>query len=235
MKLAQALHGYDQGHGLLDSSGDVNRDERRVLDYLSDLSGYMPAGTMFDVYHTGYPCGRYYAFAATWYDHAASRPGCCLTHTLLIPRVEIGEVADLFALGHLHRKPASAKDIEPYQGTLETERPTAPPPMLPVSEMRTLAVLLFGTPSRETTLWEATEPTTDVARARWGLLEPQHRRLATFCTWAFGVRHLGEEPFAFLGVPRGARGNFRKVDAKRRPAGGGLIEYLGGADGQRAE
>ncbi len=229
MILAQALHGYREGHRLLATGGgDLARDERAVMDRLSDLSGYMTEGSDFDVYHTGYPCGRHYAFAATWYDHAGSRPGCVFTHTLLIPQAEIGNVGDLFALTALHRRPTSARDVEPYRGELAADVPLTPPPMLSPTEMRGLVVMMFasGLPLAPTKIWEATAPTLDVARAYWGLLEPHHRRAVTFCTWAFGLRRLGEQPFALLGAPPAARVALRGADATLRPLAGRLV-HLG--------
>lgn len=227
MILAQTLHGYDdsRGHALLELGGDVPREAQWTIDHLSDLSGYQPAGADFDVYHTGYPVHGY-AFAATWLDRSARRAGTVLTHTLLLPSTGIGQVADIFALAHLHRRPASAQDREPYRTTLEAPAVGTPPPMVPASEMRSLAIMLFGTPSRPTHLWEADSPPTDIARAMWGLLEPHHRARFTFCTWAFGVRQLGDEAFRWMGMPPNARLAFRSAVAKFRPLRG-FIECWG--------
>ncbi|HSP81449.1 MAG TPA: hypothetical protein VLQ93_23225, partial [Myxococcaceae bacterium] len=113
----QTLHGYDQGHRLLVESrgGQLDAREHSLLERLSDLSGYLPTGVSFDRYHTGFPCGRYYALACTWPDPAATRAGTVLTHTLLLPLAEAASLEDLWGLTLLHRRPHGAKDLEPYR------------------------------------------------------------------------------------------------------------------------
>lgn len=78
-------HGYSDGHSLLTSSVNLTPLEAIKLAQLSDLSGPLPFGVTPAPYETGYHCGRFYAFARTWYDTAAPRTGCVHTHTILIP------------------------------------------------------------------------------------------------------------------------------------------------------
>jgi hypothetical protein len=190
--IAQTLHGYDQGHRLLARGGDVNEAEFGLLDRLSDLSGYVPLDTTFDAYHTGFPCGRYYAFACTWPDTGATRAGTVLTHTLLVPLDGLDRVHDLWALGRWHRRPSSAADREHYAVALPDDADAgAPPPPVP-SAARAIAVVLlwFGQPDR--------------------LLWPEARRRFAFCTFALQVRHVRRRPFDFLALPPSARGSFHE-------------------------
>ena len=54
IKVEQALHGYANGHQLLASSVELNTDEKRRMDELSDLSGICEEKQVVD-YYTGYP------------------------------------------------------------------------------------------------------------------------------------------------------------------------------------
>ncbi|MEP7119638.1 MAG: hypothetical protein ABJE95_01965 [Byssovorax sp.] len=209
--IAQTLHGYDQGHRLLAVGGDVDDVERSLLDRLSDLSGYVPLGTVFDRYHTGFPCGRYYAFACTWPDVTAVRAGTVHTHTLLIPRDALASLQDLYSLQRLHRRPDSAADRGAYReavlpGELNTTD-AAPTPSL--ARALSAIVLWFGQADRPVLWVEETRPD-DIVRYLWSLLWPEARWNFTFCTFALQVRFLRRQPFGFLSLPPSARGSFHE-------------------------
>lgn len=82
----QALHGYSDGHRLIESSITIPNELDRLMLRLSDLSGrnVVPG---FEEYLTGYPLipMKMFALAKTWYASEMPRPGCVWTHTLLIP------------------------------------------------------------------------------------------------------------------------------------------------------
>lgn len=83
----QALHGYRRGHELITSSIRLPPHAADMVTRLSDLSGSLIAGWEFRPYVTGYPVGGtgFYAISRTWDDKSATRAGCVLTHTLLVP------------------------------------------------------------------------------------------------------------------------------------------------------
>lgn len=90
----QAIHGYRDGHKLLSSSTPLGTDATRAMLVLSDMSGpSMQPG--FEEYLTGYPLvgTDYFAFAKTWYASEMKRPGCVWTHSLLIPRARLANLA----------------------------------------------------------------------------------------------------------------------------------------------
>lgn len=210
LHLVQTLHGYDQGHRLLTSSQGAGLDERELalLERLSDLSGYLPMGTGFDHYHTGFPCGRYYAFACTWPDLTATRAGTVLTHTLLLPRDEAGGLDDLWRLAPLHRRPRGASDQEPYRQPCSTADPTVPPREQPgPDEVLAVMALLFGTPERPL-LWVDERRPDAIVRLVWELLRAGQRERFAFCTFALQLRTVEGRPFDFLGIPPAARGSF---------------------------
>lgn len=209
--IAQTLHGYDQGHRLLARGGEVNEAELSILDRLSDLSGYVPLGTEFDRYHTGFPCGRYYAFACTWPDKGAPRAGTVLTHTLLVPVVVVESARDPWSFGSLHRKPAAASDREPYQVALPViDEAAAEAPPVPAEPRALAAITLWFGQAERPVLWVEEARPDDVVRYLWGLLWPEARRQFSFCTFALQVRTLRREPFGFLALPPSARGSFHE-------------------------
>jgi GTPase-associated protein 1, N-terminal domain type 1 len=209
--IAQTLHGYDQGHRLLAQGGDLDDVELSLLDRLSDLSGYVPLGTEFGCYHTGFPCGRYYAFACTWPDKSASRAGTVLTHSLLVPRDALENIQDLWGLGHLHRQPLSAADRDSFATALPLalEEAREPPPGIAAERARSAIVLWFGQPDRPVLWVEETRPA-DVVRFLWSIMWPEARGRFSFCTFALQVRYLRNQSFAFLGLPPAARGAFHE-------------------------
>lgn len=211
LTLAQTLHGYDQGHRLLASGGDLDARELSLLDRLSDLSGYLPTGTHFDRYHTGFPCGRYYALACTWSDGAATRAGTVLTHTLLLPRNEARALEDPWGLTLLHRRPAGAADRDAYRETLSLpELPTAARDFPRPDDAAAAGVLLFGTQERPI-LWVEERPADAIVRFLWSLLRGEQREHFAFCTFALQPRTVEGRAFDFLGLPPTARGSFLEM------------------------
>lgn len=212
---AQTLHGYARGHRLLARGGDLSDAEVHELDRLSDLSGYLPADAQFDAYHTGFPCGRHYALACTWPDHDAPRRGTVLTHTLLVPLDLWSADPDPFHWLTSHRRPADARDTDPY--TALPPPPGASPPFsAPTSrELRGLLHLFFSQGERPL-LWLDERPPLDLVRALWPWLWPELRASFAFCTFALQPRSLRGRPFDFLGVPPPALGAFHEL--ARSPA-----------------
>jgi hypothetical protein len=207
--LAQTLHGYDHGHRLLASGGDLDSRELALLERLSDLSGYLPRETSFERYHTGFRCGRYYAFACTWPDLSGTRAGTVLTHTLLLPIEEACALDDLWALSPLHRRPIAAADRDAFQAplSLPTLPPTPEEPPLPLAQKQALVVLLFGSRERPI-LWVEESPPSGAVRFLWSLLAPEQRETFAFCTFALQLRSVEGRLFDFLGLPPTARGSF---------------------------
>jgi hypothetical protein len=209
--IAQTLHGYDQGHRLLARGGDVDDAELALLDRLSDLSGYVPLGTEFERYHTGFACGRYYAFACTWPDRTAIRAGTVLTHTLLVPREALDRVHDLSGLHRFHRRPESAADREPYTVAASLDLNTAPEtPPIPSTDRAAAAIALWFGQHDRPVLWVEDVPPDDIVCYLWRLLWPEARERFSFCTFALQVRHLWRRPFGFLALPPAARGSFHE-------------------------
>src|SRR5208282_4271047 len=104
--LHQALHGYSEGHRLLESSIPIPDDLKRLMQRMSDLSGTSVMNG-FQEYLTGYPLSSLeaYALAKTWYAPEMSRPGCVWTHTFIIPASVMARMTSLDAVRPLFRRP----------------------------------------------------------------------------------------------------------------------------------
>lgn len=213
--LAQTLHGYRDGHRLLATGGDVDRAELGLLDRLTDLSGYLPEGVAFDVYHTGYPCGRYYAFASTWLDRLAQRGGAVVTHTFLVPVESLSAMNDPWALCRFHRQPLAAGDagsFELYRSVIEVSPAvTAGECAMPSDDC---LAIFFGQPDRPI-IRVSDAPPSETVRRLWAMLWPAARMKFSFCTLALRPLLLGRRPFDFLGVPPAARNAFHELARSR--------------------
>lgn len=91
----QALHGYEHGHRLLQSSVSFDSSDERSLLIMSDLSGpRLVEG--FSEYISGYalPSSKHYAIAKTWYASEMERPGCVWTHTLLFKSEDLAKITN---------------------------------------------------------------------------------------------------------------------------------------------
>ena len=64
------LHGYRQGHQLLDSTISLSKSDQSVIDRLSDVAGPLRPSELFNPYLSAYPLssGPYYILARTWQD-----------------------------------------------------------------------------------------------------------------------------------------------------------------------
>src|SRR5882757_4595587 len=113
--LHQSLHGYAEGHRLLESSIPVPDDLKRLMLRMSDLSG-TSVENGFQDYLTGYPLHSLdaYAFAKTWYAPEMSRPGCVWTHTFIIPSSVMARIDSLSPIRALFRRPNGRPPSEAY-------------------------------------------------------------------------------------------------------------------------
>jgi hypothetical protein len=112
----QTLHGYREGHRLLQFSAKLSSESERLMLRLSDLSGSSLING-FESYLTGYPLFKdnYYAFAKTWYAEEMSRPGSVWTHTLLISFDQIKVIKDLLELKKLFVRPQQSHSFSVYK------------------------------------------------------------------------------------------------------------------------
>lgn len=129
----QVLHGYENGHQLLEASCKLNIDDRKRMDELSDLSGTTDENRYID-YYTGYPIadGTKYVIAKTWYANEKKRPGCAWTHSIIFNIEDFAKLPDLSVFIDIFKRPKEGYescytnpivfDIEERKKVLDIER-----------------------------------------------------------------------------------------------------------------
>lgn len=212
MILQQALHGYGQGHQLLGSSVELLREERWLLDQLSDLCGQLEPGEDFEHFHTSYPCGRFRVFARTWIDRDAPRKGTVFTHSLLLDPAEAANIDDLGRLELLFVKPRKGQDPEPWRRALDLDLAENAAPAAPSGlELRLLAAL-FVVETRPL-LWMEPESAETAARLSWMALPPAQRATWSWCTRALHPRFLDNKPLSWMAPGPNSRSGFANLRA----------------------
>jgi hypothetical protein len=212
LRIEQQCHGYKSGHQLLAASLRLARGDQDVLDRLSDLSGPLRPGEVFDPYLTAYPLpgGNFYVLARTWQDLKAPRAGCVLTRSLLVPMAAWDTLefpASLFEL----LKPVDKQ--ENVAGAIEFS--SHPIQLPPIASKRTTALVeaLFLESRKPIVLFDETESTLIAERlltAFW----PSMRRVFSLCTLALSPRSVSGKPFDLMFAPRGARSRFTQWEGR---------------------
>ncbi len=118
IKVEQILHGYANGHQLIASSVNLNTEDKRLMDELSDLSGICEEKQFID-YYTGYPLisDKKYVIAKTWYAYEKQRPGCVWTHSLILNTEDISRISCMKQFEQLFMRP-NAGDYSGYADTI---------------------------------------------------------------------------------------------------------------------
>ena len=247
--VAQALHGYRNGHELLATSHRLSRDGSRTLLELSDLSGSASRTRGFESYITGYPVpGEHlYAIARTWLATEGGRPGSVWTHTLLLTPEQLATI-DLVNVTKWFRRPTTTEQALGYGRPLKinredmSQRPRGVPPVrlaahrawaegmfeaLYGSDSAALAILLPAESSKE---YEY------LVLHAWSLQWAELRGRFSFCTGALSARHVEGHPFDLQVVPQDRAATIQRSappgtyvligGSRRRPSSGTWDDYL---------
>src|SRR5579859_821683 len=118
----QFLHGYSDGHRLIEGSAKLPSELARLMLKMSDLSGSSVVSG-FERYITGYPLESInaYALAMTWYASEMPRPGCVWTHTITLPVQTLATISSLVSLTKLFRRPKRGFLKSDYAETISFE------------------------------------------------------------------------------------------------------------------
>ena len=211
------LHGYRKGHQLLSASLVLNDQDQDVVNRLSDLSGRLRPGELFDPYLTAYPLPSraYYVIARTFQDLEASRSGCVLTRSLLVSMdawVELENLDWLLAmLVQVERSEEALPRIKPTDGGMAPKK---------VSDERVVDLVhaLFLEDVRPIVVFDAPEADSIAIRLLMALW-PTLRRAFSLCTLALGPRKLGDRDFELVFAPlsvqsRFSGDNFRRIGVR---------------------
>ena len=214
LEIDQVLHGYNDGHRMLATSMEINKEANRTMLVMSDMSGpSMQDG--FEEYITGYPLpnSKIYVFSKTWFAPEMSRPGCVWTHTLLLPSEILYVLEDLSVLLPLFRQPNNELDFSifklkiKHQIQLSSKAKTSTHPLTSAIFYSLYGydkdfpiALTFNTPL------ELEKTVVAIWSQQWPLL----RNRFTFCSGAIAVRSLNGTPFNLQIIPSNQRKQFEK-------------------------
>src|SRR5581483_629676 len=203
--LAQLLHGYSEGHRLLESSFKPQDDLTRLMLRMSDLSGHsMVAG--FEDYITGYPLSSInaYALAKTWYALEMPRPGCVWTHTIVIPAQTLATIRSLRTVVALFKRPLQ----DCYQGQYSKSLVLREFPAedttnsTPTIDLRQLLWSYYGKGGKPLILSAKDSIEFEsMIFALWSQQWPTLRMAFTFCTGSLSTRTFAGRPFDIQCVP----------------------------------
>ena len=203
----QAIHGYSEGHRLLEASKSLPMEIDRRMLLLSDMSGpSMVHG--FKEYLTGYPVQEIgsYALARTWHAPEMDRPGCVWTHTLIIENADLARIKDLRILLTLFARPQKGRSFSSYRSPLTAPKRTGLAPGLS-SELSDPAMLtlsaIYGSPARPVIIpTEGSDIYENLVMAIWSQQWPRLRRAFWFCTGSISSRVINGHTFDLQIVPK---------------------------------
>ncbi|SFO48857.1 hypothetical protein [Sphingomonas sp. OK281] len=246
IKLDQTLHGYSEGHRLINGSFKVPQPDARIMLVLSDASG---SGNRIPLegYLTGYPLadsGKY-VLARTWAAPEMNRPGCVWTHSLLIDFADLARLRSAGDLLDLFRRPTGA-GLSGFASQLAvevTKSPTAvPSPYL--ERARQWVSALYGKPKVKI-VSERQGPEDDgLLVSIWMQQWPRLRRAFRFCSFSADDRSTSADTFDLqlidtgrssrLRIPEGVVASSDEqgewvatlLDDLERPARSGLRQFL---------
>ena len=119
----QTLHGYSNGHRLLQASLKLSEQDSKKMMILSDLSGNEFVNG-FERYFTGYNLdNNHIVLACTWYAEEMKRPGCVWTHSLIFDVKDLYLASeDITSIIAMFKKPDKDSDFLSYSNPLKFER-----------------------------------------------------------------------------------------------------------------
>jgi hypothetical protein len=205
--LHQALHGYSEGHRLLESSIPIPDDLKRLMLRMSDLSGTSVLNGFQD-YFTGYPLPSLnaYALAKTWYAPEMSRPGCVWTHTFIIPESVMTRITSLSVVRPLFRRPSRRSASDAYSDPILLKLYTLVPGHLWDLDHRLRLQRLIEAHYRKDSSpliipASSSDEHTDLIFAAWSQKWPALRMNFTFCTGSLSARMIDLRPLDIQCVP----------------------------------
>lgn len=211
----QTLHGYQDGHRLLEASVQLPRDDEREMLALSDLSG-RSIQSGYEETVTGYPLlhsGKF-AIAKTWYASEMERPGCVWTHSILIDFADLAIVPDLHSILSLFTRPSIDFTSKQYRKPTELRLVSSSTQnSISVGETYTKSVLqkLYSTSSRPLLL--ISDDSTnydDFVFSIWSQQWPKLRRSFSFATKSISPRLSNKRLLEFQFVSRSAAPDIRE-------------------------
>jgi len=206
----QFLHGYSDGHRLIEGSVKLPSELARLMLKMSDLSGSTVVSG-FERYITGYPLESInaYALAMTWYAPEMPRPGCVWTHTIVLPAQTLGSISSLASLTELFRRPTRSFLKSDYAETIPFESDSVKTTVLEQTEpvlkdqLGSIFSAYYGSPLPSPLVLVArdSDEFSDAIFAIWSQQWPRLRQNFSFCTGSLSGRSLDGRAFEIQCAP----------------------------------
>ena len=193
----QTLHGYSEGHRLIEGSVKLPQPDARTMLVLSDASG---SGSRIppNGYLTGYPLAEAgkYVLARTWAAPEMSRPGCVWTHSLLIDFPDLARLGSADELLERFRRPSGIGGGG-FGGRLEVELTRTPIAIPPhdLDRADRWAGALYGKPKGRIIGEREGQRDDELVVALWMQQWPRLRRAFRFCSFSTDDRSTSSEVF----------------------------------------
>jgi len=199
------IHGYKSGHQLLFNTKELGRDDQDTIDRLSDISGSLRPGEIFDPYFTSYPLPsrKYYVVARTWQDLTAARAGCVITKSLIIDQDLWSSCENIFTFFDTLIGMSSDSNIRISEIHLKETQ-------VPIVNSRYLDEVVeavFINRRQPIVVFDSKEPLFTAVRlltVQW----PALRSKFAACTYALSQRTIEGRPFDLLFAPGNTRSKF---------------------------
>jgi len=197
IKVEQTLHGYSEGHRLIEGSLKLPQSDARTMLVLSDASG---SGSRIPTngYITGYPLAESgkYVIARTWAAPEMSRPGCVWTHSLLIDFADLARLGAVDGLLERLQRPCAGEGFA-FAIQLEVLVSRAPTPVTHSSLRRASQWVsaLYGKPTGRIIGERERPEDEELVLAIWMQQWPRLRRAFRFCTFSAEDRSTSADAF----------------------------------------
>lgn len=205
------IHKYKNGHQRVSSNVELERTDQDTIDRLSDLSGQIRPGELFDSYYTCYPLPseKLFVVARTWQDLEASRAGCVMTKSIIIP-MDIWErlenVSYIFQV--LQNEQNDLKFPVANSHLNKTCTPVAEGPL------EELVEALFLEQRKPILIFDASHKVEIISRL-YSVFWPGLRRNFSTCTFALATRTLKNKTFDLLFTSGNLRTRFSEWNGRR--------------------
>lgn len=218
----QTLHGYSEGHRLIQGSVKLSPSDARRMLALSDASA---SGSRIPQsgYLTGYPLAESgkYVLARTWAAPEKSRPGCVWTHSLLIDFADLARLGSAFELLDCFQRPINEISSS-YVARLDVAvtRMSRPMPAQEIQRAGQWMRALYGDPKNKIAIERESSEDDALVLAIWMQQWPRLRRAFRFCSFAGNDRSTTTDAF-----------DLQLMD----PSRSGRVRHAGYADSNRFE
>lgn len=214
MSLYYQIHRYKNGHQLVAGTAQLDRPDQDTVDRLSDISGQLRPGELFDPYYSCYPSPtkKYFIVAKTWQDLTAPRAGCVLTKSVIVSMETWAHNKNIAAIF----SGLQNADFDLSFPVINLEADLAP--LAPVSDapLDELIEALFLEQRKPILVFDSHEQLTIIERL-YTVFWPSIRKEFAACTFSLSPRSINNRPFDLLFTignmrPRFSDWNGRRID-----------------------